>query len=68
MEVLILNGSPRKARSVTGKLLASLSRGLVDGGASVKEFEVANLNIGPCTACLSCMHKKPGECAVKDDM
>jgi multimeric flavodoxin WrbA len=68
MKVLILNGSPRGPKSVTGRLLAGLSKGLSDGGASVHEIQVSSLKIAPCTACLSCMHRKPGECAIKDDM
>ena len=68
MDVLILNGSPRGSRSVTGKLLQSLADGLVAGGASITLFRVAEMRIGPCNACLSCMHKHPGVCVQKDDM
>jgi multimeric flavodoxin WrbA len=68
MKVLVLNGSPRGARSITGRLLESLARGFTSGGAEIAEFHVANLKIAPCTACLSCMHKHPGQCAAKDDM
>ena len=68
MDALILNGSPRGSRSVTGKLLQSLADGLVAGGASITEFRVAEMHIGPCNACLSCMHKHPGVCVQKDDM
>jgi multimeric flavodoxin WrbA len=68
MEVLVLNGSPRGVKSVTGKLLESLTSGLVEGGASVTQFRVAEMKIAPCNACLSCMHRTPGVCAQKDDM
>ena len=68
MEVLILNGSARGQKGVTGRLLKSFVEGLIDGNAGVTEFNVHNLDISPCTACLSCMHKTQGECAVKDDM
>jgi multimeric flavodoxin WrbA len=68
MDILILNGSARGQKGVTGRLLKSFTEGLIDAGAGVKEFNVYNLDISPCTACLSCMHKTPGECAVKDDM
>ncbi len=68
MKALILNGSARKERGVTGRLLKSLVKGLTDGGAEVREIEIQNLTIKPCTACLSCMHKKPGECTIDDDM
>jgi hypothetical protein len=68
MEVVMLNGSPRGTKSVTGKFLDALALGLEDGGAVVTQFKVASMNIGPCNACLSCMHRTPGECVQKDDM
>jgi multimeric flavodoxin WrbA len=68
MKVLILNGSARGQKGVTGRLLKSFVEGLIDGNAAVTEFNVAGMDISPCTACLSCMHKILGECAIKDDM
>jgi len=68
MKILILNGSARKEKGVTGRLLKSLMKGLSDGGAEAKEVQVQDLNIAPCTACLSCMHKKTGACILEDDM
>ena len=68
MNVLILNGSARGQKGVTGRLLRSFVEGLNDGDAGVTAFDVASLNISLCTACLSCMHKTLGECAVRDDM
>ena len=68
MNVLILNGSARGGKGVTGRLLESLSRGLTKANAKVKTFDIVKLSISPCTACLMCMHKTPGECSIKDDM
>ena len=68
MRILVLNGSARREKGVTGRLLKSLIKGLADGGAEAKEVQVQGLNITPCTACLSCMHKKAGECILDDDM
>jgi len=68
VKILILNGSARKAKGVTGRLLKSLIKGLTDGGAEAKEIQVQGLNITPCTACLSCLHQKTGECILDDDM
>jgi len=68
MKILILNGSARKEKGVTGRLLKSLMKGFSDGGAEAKEVQVQDLNIAPCTACLSCMHKKTGDCILEDDM
>ena len=53
---------------MTGRLLKSLIKGLTDGGAEAKEIQVQGLNITPCTACLSCLHQKIGECILDDDM
>jgi multimeric flavodoxin WrbA len=68
MRILVFNGSARREKGVTGRLLKSLIKGLADGGAEAKEVQVQGLNITPCTACLSCMHKKAGECILDDDM
>jgi len=68
MRVLILNGSARREKGVTGRLLRSIVKGLSEGGALVTQFQIQNLKISSCTACLSCMHRKTGECALKDDM
>ena len=68
MRVLILNGSARGQKGITGKLVKAITNGLSEGGAEVKQFEVQDLKISPCNACLTCMHNNPGVCAVKDDM
>ena len=68
MNVLILNGSARGQKGVTGRLIRSFVEGLTDGAAGVVVVDTASLNVSPCTACLSCMHKKLGECVIKDDM
>jgi len=69
MKALILNGSPRAPnKSVTLRLLDAFERGLAAGGADVRQFRVAGMKISPCTGCLACMHRTPGECAIKDDM
>lgn len=68
MNILILNGSARAEKGVTGRLVKNFVQGLSEATANVVEFSVAGMNISPCNACLSCMHKNLGECAVKDDM
>ncbi|MCB2190988.1 MAG: NAD(P)H-dependent oxidoreductase [Deltaproteobacteria bacterium] len=68
MRALIINGSARGAKGVTAKMGAALAEGLVQGGAHVDTLFVADMNIAPCTACLSCMHLHPGHCAQRDDM
>ncbi|MCX8021768.1 MAG: flavodoxin family protein [Syntrophorhabdaceae bacterium] len=68
MKVLILNGSARGKKGVTGRVLRPFIDGLVENGVQVKEMEVSNMNISPCISCFSCMHKTPGVCSIKDDM
>ena len=68
MKAIILNGSARGLKGVTGRLVKALVNGLSEGGAEVKQFQLQGLDISPCTACLSCMHKTAGECVIKDDM
>ncbi len=68
MKVVALNGSARGKKGVTWKLLDSLLKGLSEGGATVKDFQLKEMNLSPCRACLTCMHKTPGHCAQRDDM
>ena len=68
MKVIALNGSARGKKGVTWRLLDSLLRGLSEGGAIVRDFHLREMNISYCRACLTCMHKTPGQCAQRDDM
>ena len=68
MKALIINGSARGDKGVTGRLSRALNAGLEQGGASVETLLVKDLEIKPCVACLSCMHKHPGRCVQRDDM
>lgn len=68
MSVLVLNCSARAQKGITARLLKSFVEGLSEAGARVAQFDVASMNISPCTACLACMHKTVGQCAIKDDM
>ena len=68
MKVIALNGSARGLKGVTWKLMGAFLRGLQEGGATVTSIQLNDLNISCCNACLTCMHKTPGRCAVRDDM
>ncbi|MCB2226209.1 MAG: flavodoxin family protein [Desulfarculaceae bacterium] len=68
MQALVLNGSARGDKGVTGRLSRALAAGLEQGGASVDTILVKDLEISPCVACLSCMHRHPGRCAQRDGM
>lgn len=68
MKVIALNGSARGRKGITWKLMDSLLKGLSEGGSDIREFQIKEMNISPCLACLTCMHKTPGQCAQRDDM
>jgi len=68
MNVIALNGSARGKKGVTWKLLDSLLKGLSEGGAAVSDFQLKDLNISYCRACLTCMHKTPVQWAQRDYM
>lgn len=68
MKVIALNGSARGQKGVTWRLMDSFLKGLAEGGATITDIQLKDLNISPCRACLTCMHKTPGRCAQQDDM
>ena len=68
MKVIALNGSARGKKGVTWRLLDSLLKGLSEGGAIVRDFQLNEMSISYCRACLTCMHKTPGQCAQRDGM
>jgi len=68
MKVIALNGSARGKKGVTWRLLDSLLAGFSEGGATVRDFQLKEMNISSCRACLTCMHKTPGQCSQRDDM
>jgi multimeric flavodoxin WrbA len=68
MKVIALNGRARGKKGVTWRLLDSLLKGLSEGGAAIREFQLKEMDISCCRACLTCMHKTPGQCAQRDDM
>lgn len=68
MKAVALNGSARGKKGVTWRLLDSFLKGLSEGGATVKDVQLKEMTISYCKACLTCMHKTPGQCAQRDDM
>ena len=64
--VLVLMGSP-KAAGNTDALVSAFSKGAEAAGHKVHLFNVARMNIHPCTDCRYCL-EHGGECVFKDDM
>lgn len=65
---VVLNGSLRMEKGLTGKILTPFLEGMRQAGATVDMFYVKRMNILPCTGDLSCWTKNPGRCHIADDM
>lgn len=67
MNILVLNGSPRKQGS-TKKMTESFREGAESAGHQVDIVDVCHRNIAGCLACEYCHTKGKGICSQKDDM
>ena len=70
MEVLALNGSPRKTWN-TATLLQKVLEGAASQGAATKLVHLYDLDFKGCKSCFGCKTKggpSHGRCAVKDDL
>ena len=68
MKLLTINSSGRGGRGHTATFLASIAGGARAAGAEVQNLDLANLNIRPCSGCLTCWFRTPGRCQVPDDL
>lgn len=64
MNVLLINGSPRK-NGCTHTILTEVAGALEKGGVSTQEFHIGNKAIHPCIACGKC--RESGLCVFDDD-
>lgn len=65
MNIVIINGSPRK-NGATAKILHTMEKHLLQkGNVSVEYVDINSLNISPCSGCCSCY--KTGKCYMDDD-
>ena len=64
MKILILNASPRRRGHVSG-MLDIVKDTAEAGGAEVNVVRVADLNVKPCTGCMSC--RSTLKCALPED-
>ncbi|MBF0501876.1 MAG: flavodoxin family protein [Candidatus Riflebacteria bacterium] len=70
MNVIAINGSPRK-RWNTATLLEKALEGAASKGAATEMVHLYDLNYKGCTSCFSCKLKNGesyGKCAMKDDL
>lgn len=68
MNVIALNGSPRKNNGDTALILNPFIEGMIEEGADVELHHVDDLKIYPCHGDFACWTKTPGICPLDDDM
>lgn len=67
MNIVILNGSPRK-KGNTAALVQSFTRGAEEAGHQVKVFFLHDMDVHGCRGCFGGHSKQPCPCVQKDDM
>ncbi|MBQ4415089.1 MAG: flavodoxin family protein, partial [Methanomicrobium sp.] len=67
MNILVLNGSPRKNGN-TAAMVEAFKEGAESAGNAVTVMNVGRMKIAGCIACEYCHTKGNGVCAQKDDM
>ena len=66
-KILVLNGSPKGAKSTTMTVTRAFVRGIEEVLEAETEYiDISDLHIKPCLGCLSCW-AKDGECVIKTD-
>lgn len=69
MRVLVLNGSPRGAKSNTMQLTNAFLEGMKKAAeCEIEVVAVCQKNIRDCLGCFGCWTKTPGKCVIADDM
>lgn len=70
MNILVINGSPKGARSNTYRLTTAFLEGMEQesGNVQTRELSVGQMDIRPCLGCFSCWNRTPGQCCIQDDM
>ncbi len=64
-KILVISGSPRKKGNTNAMVDAFIKASEVRGN-SVKHYDVTNMKIGPCHACMTC-YKTGKACSFDDD-
>ena len=68
MNILVLNGSPKREQSDTLRITRAFLAGMEEAGAQeITILHVIDRHIEPCTGCFACMHNG-GSCIHDDDM
>ena len=74
MKILLINGSPKGAKSNSLRLAHSFLDGIREQesernrAVEVEELHLNALRIAPCKGCFACWKQTPGTCCMEDDM
>ncbi len=68
MKVLALNSSPGGSKGNTALILKPFLEGMKNENADVTYYDLKDLNINMCRACVSCWFRTPEVCSQSDDM
>ena len=74
MKILLINGSPKGAKSNSLRLAHSFLDGIREQesererAVEVEELHLNTLRIAPCKGCFACWKQTPGTCCMEDDM
>lgn len=67
MNILVLNGSPRKNGN-TAAMVRAFAEGAREGGHEVEVIGVGRMDIAGCLGCECCHNRNDGVCILEDDM
>ena len=70
MNLLVINGSPKGAKSNTYRLTTAFLEGMEQELQEVqtREISISRMDIRSCLGCFSCWKHTPGQCCIQDDM
>jgi multimeric flavodoxin WrbA len=68
MKVLVINGSVRKEKGYTAKVLNPFIKGMEKAGAQVELLYSKKLDVTPCSGDFSCWYENQGKCYINDSM
>lgn len=69
MNILVINGSPKKSKSNTLRITNAFLRGIkCVEEANIKIINTIDVDVKPCKGCYCCWTRTPGKCIIKDDM
>jgi multimeric flavodoxin WrbA len=65
MNILVLNGSPKKTGNISC-ILQEICRGFSENGHQINNIFLKDLSIADCEGCMACQSK--GACVIRDDI